>query len=1031
MALDSEGITSRPWEVFEADAWWAQTTGTSAGIASPSARTGRSPKFAKGRLTLLEEDVRTMKDKAASSAQSPDTVVSSTTASAFYDRIDAHQDDVLSRVPVENEFNDIESAFLQRVQIASPTRPPSPLRPGSAHIRKRAFGEPSAAEHALPTREAGMITEAAVGPPLSIEWSEVQSAPQHSLAISKILESAVSSQIDGLGECLNICSQRSRTLKLLGFHHLHFDARLRAYLEHKAHSLGYLLVDLLLLARSLFGLREQARQAGLWRQLLRSQESRKDLRTEVARYELVIKKNGEEAQCKTLKQLEKTFAASSHQILVTVYLEWSKIMLAEKQQKLMSASLSEQQKLMNASLSDSESRNAQRLKTMQDRAMTSFMTAMGTLPANIQQKAMSHWRDVVSLKRSRERQKNQAVKAMAVASATAAFIMQVLLAWKYVLEEQKRIDPETEQRFRRVRNALFRDRTTNLTSVFFAWKIHSEKARLLNERLEAQAEMQTQADKRFSEARRGHESERLRFEEERRAFEEEKVRMQIVHEETQVLTHRSHEEHRRRSVVEMKQSASRALEVTAAMRNRGLVQMCFLNWEKIAADMQQKRHEHKLKVKRVMASIADACSHCLNESFKIWTTARETRQAAEEAFETKLRFIQKFFISSGAALLAKALDGWQSQIAEIHRVRNMKDVAMGRCMRKIAGDEQGLIAHIVLLWKNRSHREKDGRINAWRAVLFAEKQAATSDRDLLRICTSAWSKYLAQAHLRSKNGERVLRQIGASVHALLQSMLMHWRKATEDEKRENKLKEADRMLQEMSDRAAMEQEENQQARFRLIARQFDASDQSLLKTTFACWSQVVNREKRKKQAFVWGLKQMTLQNDNLKYQTLQAWREDAVAEANKRNMMRIAKLEKLARDATVEHCRKMGLHCLRPCLHAWSQLVNGAKMALAAQAKLGKYLVANDENMKSAIFSQWLIVKQEGKYQRMLESAISQKERAREAFVRHFVHDDVTVLAEHFRPWAEFATSRKRKVKQGLMSVWRRCKEGDDATLKM
>ena len=61
----------------------------------------------------------------------------------------------------------------------------------------------------------------------------------------KLMENIVAEEILGLGEplpqvdikskrpmarlprCLSICAQRSRTLKLLSFQHLHFDARLQ------------------------------------------------------------------------------------------------------------------------------------------------------------------------------------------------------------------------------------------------------------------------------------------------------------------------------------------------------------------------------------------------------------------------------------------------------------------------------------------------------------------------------------------------------------------------------------------------------------------------------------------------------------------------------------------------------------------------------------------------------------------------------------------------------------------------------------
>lgn len=89
--------------------------------------------------------------------------------------------------------------------------------------------------------------------------------------ITKVLEVFLSHQIDGLGECLSVCASRSRTLKLLGFEHLHFDSRIQEYLMQKARCLAYLVLEMLFLARCFHGFREVVRRISLWRQLQHSQ----------------------------------------------------------------------------------------------------------------------------------------------------------------------------------------------------------------------------------------------------------------------------------------------------------------------------------------------------------------------------------------------------------------------------------------------------------------------------------------------------------------------------------------------------------------------------------------------------------------------------------------------------------------------------------------------------------------------------------------------------------------------------------------
>ncbi|CAJ1408214.1 unnamed protein product [Effrenium voratum] len=72
----------------------------------------------------------------------------------------------------------------------------------------------------------------------------------------RLMEAIVAEEVAGLGECLSLCSSKSRTLKLLGFQHLHFDARLQGFLESRACTVLRPVADALLLVRGLLGFRE-------------------------------------------------------------------------------------------------------------------------------------------------------------------------------------------------------------------------------------------------------------------------------------------------------------------------------------------------------------------------------------------------------------------------------------------------------------------------------------------------------------------------------------------------------------------------------------------------------------------------------------------------------------------------------------------------------------------------------------------------------------------------------------------------------
>ncbi|CAE8628352.1 unnamed protein product, partial [Polarella glacialis] len=83
----------------------------------------------------------------------------------------------------------------------------------------------------------------------------------------RLMEAVVNEQVEGLGECLRICAHRSRTLKLLGFQHLHFDARLQTFLESRATGVVQPVADALLMARALMAFREVTRHGFLWQKL--------------------------------------------------------------------------------------------------------------------------------------------------------------------------------------------------------------------------------------------------------------------------------------------------------------------------------------------------------------------------------------------------------------------------------------------------------------------------------------------------------------------------------------------------------------------------------------------------------------------------------------------------------------------------------------------------------------------------------------------------------------------------------------------
>eukprot|EP00933_Yihiella_yeosuensis_P045946 TRINITY_DN41386_c0_g1_i1.p1 TRINITY_DN41386_c0_g1~~TRINITY_DN41386_c0_g1_i1.p1 ORF type:complete len:958 (+),score=141.78 TRINITY_DN41386_c0_g1_i1:89-2962(+) len=159
------------------------------------------------------------------------------------------------------------------------------------------------------------------------DTSELESAPP---VVSRLLEAVVAEEVEGLGECLSICAQRSRTLKLLGFQHLHFDARLQNFLENRARGVVRPFWEALLLGKSLVAFREAVRHGYLWQKIGLYQGKL----SEVSRKACNDKKQLKSARQRARSQLGKTLDSAKLSELRLALSGWMEAVLRAKMRSM-------------------------------------------------------------------------------------------------------------------------------------------------------------------------------------------------------------------------------------------------------------------------------------------------------------------------------------------------------------------------------------------------------------------------------------------------------------------------------------------------------------------------------------------------------------------------------------------------------------------------------------------------------------------------------------------------------------------------
>lgn len=259
----------------------------------------------------------------------------------------------------------------------------------------------------------------------------------------RLMEGIVAEEIAGLGECLSICAGRSRTLKLLGFQHLHFDARLQGFLESRASSVLRPVTDALLLMRGFLGFREAARHSFLWRRLAAHQQEKHRCVQGLADLSQVQLQHAEHRKSQVTRLLSDQMEDFQH----CVMLAWSRAALEAKFQRY-AVGLRE--------LSDAHELQRAEKEELREKHVRERLQKYSSLLGHMQGQCFSAWKAATEDSRDRERRQQRLKRSFF--NATAALLENVIQSWLQQTRDnrlnRRRQEMLREQKLREVSRIL-------------------------------------------------------------------------------------------------------------------------------------------------------------------------------------------------------------------------------------------------------------------------------------------------------------------------------------------------------------------------------------------------------------------------------------------------------------------------------------------------------------------------------------------------------------------------------------------------
>lgn len=859
----------------------------------------------------------------------------------------------------------------------------------------------------------------------------VEDAPP---AIAKLLEAILAQQVEGLGECLNICAQRSRTLKLLGFQHLHYDARLQTLLQTKAQGVCRPMLDLILTMRALFGWREAARSAGSWR-CLGAGRRRHGARAKGQTERLAA------VQRRAVAQLHRTLASEAEALASMAFGGWAreavrrrlgdaaaKLELASAAQFAMREKVAQKAvaalstdahqkrdlafKFWAAIASESKRRSLKVKHTMAmiaDSALQALEECFRSWHHLLQQGAAVRQAELArreKLAQEASRRRRMQVQVVARSQATSAQTGMDL----FVCFNSWRRARDTIRAKERLMAALGAANSVLLTSALQGWAqgVSEQKAeRSRNEASEREAQEQAERDKeqRLSAAARWIASSANaamggilsawrgfamsnRIERKRkhqlslstlRRIEDNNAAMVV-----QVFTCWKRESDFKRSSFAM--SLQKSVNVNQ-FHIKELEEKLELAAEEASARMEAKKTNNmRLMTRHISLRNEEQTRVAFKQWFEIAASAKVTAAKKKEAQDKCIRSIW----ANAEALKASSFRGWVEAVSAARLLKSLEEE------RKRAEELANSLAQLKAEEAARAEEHRNERLSR------AARSFSQDSKVLLSTYLGAWQhqfRFAKDARAKKEqNLSRIHRAIASDCALVLLTALASWKQVVAQAKCESEVAshrermqrdfEEERRLREDCDmqRTATGQA-NRQRLLKAFRKQHHAQDLAELRDSFSAWSgasrdsKAVARQRARKQeeTRARALKAIKAMDSQFLGLAFRAWVSFAATE---KGQLLIDQVK-----SKLEHAERQ----LQSAAEASQQQGLALEKARARRvAALGKFATKADKAVKRTSFLSWQqeLVKKQSKARSCL---VSDQEHARGQGV---------LLAMHFRAWA-------------------------------
>jgi len=905
-------------------------------------------------------------------------------------------------------------------------------------------------------------------PPPQVESEQPVDQP---MAVTKFVDAVVAQEVEGLGECLAICSQRSRTLKLLGFQHLHYDARLQAFLEMRARSLGVMVMDLLIMARALFGMREVVRLRFLWQRTARCQrqlgsdtkafkglKEKQDARKDIARHVLETGMN-KTAHVKLLKPFSnwmrahflcrvEEMAKDNHEMRELLH----KKLQAKVRQKCESLMYKGTRLVFDAILHNMfQCRDKRRMKLR-------LMRQTGTNCEGIANEVFHSWKGAAhkqkmdadannevrrSKKKTKDKMQDVFRTSFRIGRSQGVDWLYVFEAWSKVVEADKSIRRAQEQRMKTVGAKMKHHMAGAMALGFTGWVAGMEILQWEKNNKEQHQRQKASIMANLSRREKdGHSG----------------LLMSVMSGWNQYV-----DVHKKGGRAKDRSKAAATRSIMA--NDDSLKNLIVTSWNQAVMVARQERSSDLAKTLQITQG--ELISHRLEERkrlmhcfmrlvsnnnvghmrtyFMAWNFAkvRELEQKLNKS-GGKQGLMKKVAASSDECIMPCFLQ-WCIATAEWKAIRQVQEVQYKY------DDAMAIIKANGLEGEDRKHEQKEQTMNLMRKLL------AGSQKAVMQVCADAWLKFAETEKFRKigktstlKSASKMLSNMDSQFK---KTVFAEWIMAHRMGAQQRQIDELNSKMHQMEESAGANGSRQKQAALGFAQGKADLGEKALKKISFEGWHEIKNHaaeQKAIKQQHSKVAGHMIAQNaQGLLFGIFAAWMRDAAHSKQERIKLELEGYASACRQqmeenvlssadsAKDQHNKKIAAvakqleHAMRGGLQtavsSWHQLVEKEKQFKEVKKKnmaaMHRKAMGMDGELEGAVFNawqrQWMVDKQESFREKMKKEqeekgsqSKHQRFASREAFSKNQEQSQVQTKTMVLRTWRSLADTGQLNKKK-------------------